>query len=248
MTEIYTPHTVMESPLSRTLLEWYIRFDVFAGLLGGYQTVLSRDWLASGLQFHTQQANSEPKNLLWKIFAKQWQYRLLAMDMALLFGRMGKGDISSKQFEIENAALSKRMAEWKTKMDPALQDRQYLVHDFDDVPDPIDKKLIDPWQAGYFYKGPLFPMNIAMLDWFSIATMHQYQTAQITQTAPGPELTKQAYKSCQLYEALELWPESPKGTILCIQASLGISLLFLPRDDRHAMWGRRKFASIEANG
>jgi len=248
ITEIYTPQTVMESSLSRTLMDWYMRFDVFAGLLGGFQTVLSREWFSYGLQYFLQQSESAPENLAWRILAQQWQYRLLAMDMALLFARMGKGEISPKQFEIENGALGKRIAEWKTKMDPVLRDPQYLVHDFHGVPPATCKSIVDPWEPGYFYDGPLFPMNIAMLDWLSIDIMHKYQTAQITNTQPSPELTRQAYQSCQLFEAIELWPESPKGTILCLQASLGISLLFLPRDDMHAMWGRRKFASIEANG
>ena len=246
--EIYQPHNVMDLPLSRTLMDWYMRFDVFAGLLGGFQTVLSREWFTTGLEFYAQRSIDEPDVLDWKIHAHQWRYRLLAMDMSLLFARMGKGEISPKQFEIENTTLSRRFAEWNTHMDPALRDPRYLVHDFSNVPTPSDKDVVDPWQPGYFYDGPLYAMNIATLDWLSITTMHKYQTAQITQTAPGPELLEQALRSCQLYEAIEFWPQSPKGTILSIQPSLGISLLFLPRDDKHAMWGRRKFASIEANG
>lgn len=78
--------------------------------------------------------------------------------------------------------------------------------------------------------------------------MLRYQTALILKTEPGDELQQIAYKTCQLFEALENWPGSPPGTVIASQASLGIACLFLPRDNRHAMWARRKFALIESHG
>lgn len=82
----------------------------------------------------------------------------------------------------------------------------------------------------------------------SINLMHKYQTALILQTPPSAELGMEAYNTCQLYEALEYWPHSPQGIVLACQASLGIACLFLPRDERHSMWARRKLATIESNG
>ncbi|TVY80693.1 hypothetical protein LSUE1_G006092 [Lachnellula suecica] len=67
-------------------------------------------------------------------------------------------------------------------------------------------------------------------------------------TEPSAELQEIAYKSCQLFEAMEYWPGSPPGTVLACQASLGIACLFLPRDDHHSMWARRKLAVIESHG
>lgn len=248
LTEIYSPKTVMILPLSRTILDWYMRFDVFAGLLGGFQTVLSRDWFVDGIRYFQQQSLFEPGVVAWKIYAQYWQSRLLAMDMSLLFARVGKGEITPKQFEIENVTLGQRFEEWKTKIDPALQDPQYLVQEFRDVPPATCEGVVNPWQPGYFFEGPLYPMNLATMDFLSIDIMHKIQTAKITGVEIGPDIVQQAYQSCQLFEAIELWPDSPKGTILGLQASLGISLLFLPRDDMHAMWGRRKLAIVESNG
>lgn len=248
ITELYTPESMLQTSMSRMILSWYMRFDVFAGLLGGFQTVLSREWFTGGFEFYRRKAVQEPDEFEWKVEATISQYRLLAMDMSLLFARMGKGEISFQQFEIENALLSKRMEEWDTKMDPALKDAQYLVSDFTGAPYVEPDNIVDPYAPGFFYRGPLYPMNIARMDWISVDVMHKYQTALITNTSPPADLMDKAYLSCQLFEAIELWPESPRGTILCLQASLGISCLFLPRDDKHAMWGRRKLATIEANG
>lgn len=58
----------------------------------------------------------------------------------------------------------------------------------------------------------------------------------------------QSFACAQLFETVELYHESPPGTILALQASLGIACLFLPRDEAHAMWARRKLATIESHG
>jgi hypothetical protein len=133
-------------------------------------------------------------------------------------------------------------------MDPALQDTRYLVTDFSGARplDPDD--IVDPYIAGTLYGGPLYVMNMATIDWYSIDLMHKYQTALTMKTQPSAELGMKAYATCQLYEAIEFYPQSPPGAVLAIQASLGIALLFLPRDETHAMWARRKLATIEANG
>ncbi|TVY90139.1 Sterol uptake control protein [Lachnellula willkommii] len=199
LTQLYTRETVMQSEMSRIILGWYVRFDVFAGLMGGFETVLSREWFSSTYEFFQRQIESEPARLKWKIEASIAKHRLLATDMSLLLVRMGKGELSIDQFMSENAEIGRRIQEWKTKMDPALQDKRFLVTDFSGA-------------------RPRDPNSII------------------------------AYKTCQLFEALENWPGSPPGTVIACQASLGIACLFLPRDNRHALWARRKFALIESHG
>ncbi len=61
-------------------------------------------------------------------------------------------------------------------------------------------------------------------------------------------LAERAYAICTTFEALERWPASPPGCLIFSQAMLAISTLFLPRDQRHHMWIRRKFALIETMG
>lgn len=248
LTELYTPQTVMQSEMSRVILGWYMRFDVFAGLMGGFETVLSRQWFSYAKGFLQQQVAREPVNLSWKIELAIAQLRLIAMDMSTVFAKIGKGEITHDQFVCENDAVGKRIQDWKTKMDPALQDSRYLVTDFTGSRPVGPDDIVDPYIPGIIYSGPLFVMNVCLIDWYSIDLMHRYQTALTMQTQPGPELGVKAYESCQLFEAIEFYPESPPGTILALQASLGIACLFLPRDERHSMWGRRKLAAIEANG
>ena len=248
LTELYTPNSIMADPMARVILGWYMRFDVFAGLMGGFETVLSRQWFSYAQEFFQHQVTNEPDVLDWKIESAIAQHRLVATDMSLLFARKGKGELSDEQFVAENAIIARRIEEWRSKMDPALQDPRYLVTDFTGAR-PLDPEdIVNPYIPGVIYSGPLWVMNIAIIDWYAIDMMHKYQTALTMQTHPSADLGMKAYASCQLFEAVEFWPQSPPGTVIACQASLRIACLFLPRDETHSMWARRKLATIESNG
>lgn len=65
---------------------------------------------------------------------------------------------------------------------------------------------------------------------------------------PPQEVVLQAYRTCQLFEAIELYPGAPPGAVIEARASFGIATLFLPKDERHITWFRHKFAKIETSG
>lgn len=234
--------------MTRIILGWYMRFDAFASLLSGFEMVLDRKWLSYAKEFFQQQTLREPANLTWKIELAFAQLRVLAMDMSTIFAKNGKGEFTPDQFAKENEALWARIVAWRIELDPALQDSRYLVTDFSDAPplDPDD--IVNPYTPGVIYSGPLWVMNLGAVDWHSIKVMYQYQTALSMNRQPGKELLLVAYSTCQLVESIELWPGSPPATLLALQASLSIACLFLPRDQRHAMWARRKLAKIETSG
>lgn len=248
ITGLYNPQTVLENDTTRIILSWYMRFDVFAGLMGGFETVLSREWFSSCYDFFQQQTYRDPTNLNWKIEHAVASLRLIATDMSTVFARMGKGESTFEQFAIDNEAVGRRIDAWKSEMDPALQDERYLVFDFSGAR-PLDPNdIVNPYLPGKIYQGALWTMNISIIDWYAIALMHKYQTALTTKMQPSPQLAMDAFDVCQLFESVEYFPGSPPGTILAMQASLGIAALFLPRDERHTMWARRKLATIESQG
>ena len=238
----------MMTPTTRAILYWYIRFDVSVGLLGGFGTCLPREWSAYAVDFYKLQTKQEPDNLQWKIEVLLAQIRLLAMDASVVFAKKGKGQITHEEFLQENAVIGQRLEDWKTNMDPALRDQRYLVKDFTGCPPLHPDDIVNPYQPNMFFRGPLYPVNLAWLGWFEMDIMHRYQTALMTGQQPGADIAQQAYKGCQLVEAVEYWPESPNGKLLGLHACLGLSALFLPKDERHAMWFRRKYAKIECEG
>lgn len=225
-----------------------MRFDVFAGLMGGFETVLSREWFSSCQEYCQQQILNDPANLNWKIDHAVARLRLIATDMSTVFAKIGKGEIGIEDFARENESVGRRIAAWKTEMDPDLEDERFKVHDFSGArrSDPDD--IVNPYIPGKIYHGALWPMNISMVDWYAIGLMHKYQTSLTMRAQPSPELGIEAYACCQMFESVEFFPGSPPGTILAMQASLGIAALFLPRDERHSMWARRKLATIESHG
>jgi len=238
----------METELTRVVLGWYCRFDVFAGLMGGLETVLSRDWFTWPSEYFSRRIKEEPDNILWKVDGSIATIRLLGMEVSILFAKMGKGGISLDEFLVENEKLAKKIEDWETTLDPALQNPKYRVTDFTGAR-PVDPDdIVDPYEPGILLQGPLWSMNICRLDWISVNLIHRYQTAQVLQTQPTREMAFLAYKCCQLFEAVEYWPGSPKGSVLGCQASLGICSLMLPRDSRHMMWCRKKLAVVESNG
>ena len=178
----------MDNPISRIILTWYSRFDVFAGLMGGFEMVLSREWFWCSEQYLQSKALSEPQNLNWKIehlFAKS---RRIAMDMSTVFAKIAKGDITPEQFIQENEAVGRMIAGWKTELDPALLDERYLVMEYPNAK-PLDAgDIVDPYVPRTIYRGPLWVMNNALIDWYSIDIMHRYQTALTLGVQPGPEL------------------------------------------------------------
>lgn len=249
ITELFTPETILQSDLTRTILGWYARFDVFGGLMAGSEAVMSREWFSTVTEFMRQKIKEEPEALSWKMEEAVCTNRLIAMDMSILFSKMGKGEIELEEFVAENAKISRRLTDFQEKMDPALKDPKWLVKDFSDCrPYDPETDIVNPYMKDTLYHGPIWATNQLMIDWYSVELMQKYQTALITQTQPTQELAMNAYASCQLFEAVEYWPHSPKGSVLACQASLGISALFLPQDHQHWMWCRRKLAVIESQG
>lgn len=216
--------------------------------MGGFETVLSREWFSFPTEYYSHRIKDEPDNLSWKVEEAIASLKLIAMDMTTLFAKIGKGEISTERFKAENETLEKRIHGWRMNMDPALQDPKYRVEDFTGARPRDADDIVDPYKPGIIFQGALWSINVCMLDWYSLDLIRQYQTAQILQTQPNRELALSAYAACQMFEAVEYWPGSPKGSVLACQSCLGIASMVLPRDTRHMMWCRKKFAIVESNG
>ena len=244
--ELYTPENIMETEVRRKILAWYARFDLFAGLMSGGQTRLGREWFDANEQYYSTAAQNDPENIDLKIEAYIASHRVVAMDMAALFAKLPRGAISMEDFLKENQAIRDHLSNWTQELDPALLNGEHLVMKFDGERDPED--IVDPYQPGGLYRQPLWTVNYMIMDARAMDIMHQYQTAQLLQQPPPAHLTQLALEQCRSFEAIEFWPGSPPGAILPAQAGLGLAALFLPKDDRHTMWCRRKLAKVESMG
>lgn len=237
----------METEVRRKILAWYSRFDVMGGLMSGYQTVLGREWFVATENYYQQQSLSYPNSIDYKIEATIAKHRLLAVDLALLFAQLPRGAITIEKFERESDKFADQIKTWKEKLDPIFRDPSYLVQSFDGK-ERAPEDIVDPYLPGGLYKGALFTFNFMLIDWHAINLMHGYKTASLLKRPLPSELSEIALDICRLFEAIEYWPDSPAGSLLKAQGSLGLALLVLPKDGKHIMWCRRKLAKVESLG
>lgn len=250
LTTLFTPQTAMQSYVTRSLLTWYVRFDVFVGMLGGFETRLHRDWFSTSLQFFENQVAQEPSDLSSKVELYTAAMSLITVDMSLLFAKGGRGELTRPEFVAEHERLEERLKNWKANLDrdEDMSNQDYLVRDFEHRVPLGDEDIVDPYAAKFLYKPPFFATTMLLCEWRSILVMHKTQAPLALQQEPSAELQELAYDICQIFETVSRWPSSPNGALVILQSGLAIAMLFLPKDEKHKMWMRRKFADIEALG
>ncbi|KAL2023021.1 hypothetical protein VTK56DRAFT_3931 [Thermocarpiscus australiensis] len=248
LTKLFTPQSVMQTPMGRVALMWYARFDVFTGIMGSMETALSREWFTTPVEYYHSRAAAEPDNVGWKIEACAAGLRLVSMEMAVLFAKGAQQELTEDEYLAEHRRVSGAIDDWKNGWDPALADAAFLVTDFPakEPPDPDD--IVNPFAPGVLYRPPLFAMTILTCEYHSITLMHAIQTATELTEEDRARLMENAYAICQIYEAVEFWPHSPAGSLIILQSCLGLAALYVRRDARHRMWIRRKFALLETMG
>ena len=247
-TELYSVESIMDSELRRKILAWYSRFDLFCGFMSGSEPLLGREWLAANMLYYSERAVQHPESTELKLEAAGASHPLVAIDMALLFGKLPRGAITLEQFRTDNELLALRIQNMKEEMEPLLSDGSYIVKLFKGTPQRDEEDIVDPYGPGGLRQNPLWGVNFLMMDWLGLSIMHTYQTALILQQAPPPGLRNLALEQCRLFEAIQYWPNSDPGSMLSAQAGLGIAVVFLPIDEHYITWSRKKLAAVESQG
>lgn len=236
----------MQDETCRKIISWYIRFDLFAGMMSGGQTCLEREWFASCADFYGRQARDRPSDIGAKFEEYFATSRLLATDVALLFAAKTKDAITDEQFASDTSNLMAQFANFGRTIETAYTDPLYFVKSFP-KPDPCEDEVTDFRDPNFLYGGEYHTMNFVLVDFWAIDLMFKYQLSMAQRQQPPPELTEIALKKCKMFDAIQHSDQGPPGAVLGCQASLGIASLFL-RDKRHTEWCRRRFALIEQNG
>jgi len=247
-TKLYTPQSAMQTATGRMIFWWYARYDVFIGIMGGFQTALARSWFTTSVEYCQAKAVEHPSELRWKYEENSAQLRLISMDMSILIHKENRGQITPELFSDEHQFIEKRLIDWRNNWDPALTNPSYFVTDFPNARPLSVDDIVDPFAPNVLYHEPLFPTTMLTAEWNSIMTMHKCQSSTTDRMQLFGDLARHAFGICQIFEAVENWPHSPKGCLIMIQACIAIGALFLPQDDRHRMWSRRKFALLETKG
>jgi hypothetical protein len=252
LTQMYTPETLQSTTTGRMIFTWFARMDVIASLMGGKDASLDRVWYEANADYAAASIDTDPQNdfdidgYLSSFIASN---RLIGYDMAKLYSRVPKGEISIEDFHVENARIVERLEQFKKNIEN-LNDDHFTVTEFPAAEQwPLtDADIVNPYIPGGLYRDALWPMNFMWIDWYAIDLMQRYQASLVLRQPPPPELEALSLEQCRIYEAVGRWPDAPEGSILGAHASIALAAVFLKKDERHTMWMRRKLAAVERLG
>lgn len=238
----------MRSETHRKIIAWYIRFDLFAGFMSGYETVLGREWHVAVAEFYTRQAKDKPKDLGSLFEEKFAKSRLIAVDIALLFAKKQKGVTSDEEFGKDVMYTMLELDAMKNDLENAFPDERKFVTDFPNAPASGPSDIVDSTDPQFLWADELFTWNFILIDFWAIHLLFKSQVAQFNPIVSGEEVVRTAFKVCKMFEALQYCGKDSKAMILGAQASLGMAATCLPKDHETTMWCRRKYALIESCG
>lgn len=239
----------MRSETHRKIIAWYIRFDLFAGFMSGYETVLGREWHLACADFYDRQAKDKPKDLGSLFEDKFARSRLVAFDIAMLFARKQKGTSSDEDFGQDMMTIMHRVNAMQEDLETSFEDTRQYVKEFPNAPPLSDEAgVMDSTDPNFLWAGELFTWNFILIDFWAILLLFKSQIAQFSPVVTGEEVVGLAFKVCKMFEALQYCDQDPTTMILGAQASLGMAATCLPKDPKTIMWCRQKYATIEQCG
>jgi hypothetical protein len=248
LTELYSPQTVVEDDNSRVILQWYIHFDVVAGMLSGNGPTLGKEWYEACHEMDLQQIKLRPEDINLKYRECCSRCRLLAAHMTITFARKSRNDISEEDFDAKCNDINEELSSWEIGLDPALKDPSKLITDFSGAPPRDPNDIVDPYEPNVIYGGEIFATNYIALQFLSLDLMFQYQLSEMQGKPRLPKMQELALRMCQIVEAIQYYPANPPSVLLGMQTTLAMATTFLPQDEKHSMWSRRKLAAVEALG
>lgn len=247
-TSLYTPQTVMQTEMSRKLLSWYIRYDLMAGMMSGNGTFLELEWFTIRHDWFVQEVQRNPGNIDLLYKERYAVNGVICADAARLWSRKSKGQVSEEEFDRRSAELEADLMKWEERIHPMLRDRSQLIKDFSGAPPRDENDIIDPYEPDYMYGGALWSTNLMYLDWWAFELMFKHQLSVVRRQQPPENSRDLALNMLHMFEAIQLYPNKPAGITIAAQATIGVAGLFMPKDERHSFWVRKKLASVEALG
>ena len=246
--QLYSPEDSYTNPFRRSVVTWYARYDVMAGLMAGNATVLSREWYTALEGGCREDSRNHPDDVSKQVASWVACNRLFAMDMASFFAKVLHELLSPEAFATESQNLANSVEELGFRLD-AMKDSRYLVTSFPHQRPLGSEDIVDPYVPGVIYGDPLFEVNQCMLDYFGGVLMYKYQFSLLLPNQDmSAELRDLAYNACRVLEAMWRLPTFPPESALLCHSIVGFVPLFLPSDEAHQMWMRRRVAKIEQLG
>lgn len=247
MREILTPESVNVNELHTNIFLWYARFDVVAGILAGTEAILSRDWYISKEEYDAEQAARYPDDPVKQLVHVASINRRFGLEMASLYAKFSRGLIPVDEFTVQNEQLGQSMERAKNIV-RQLDNSEYLVHSHPNQEPLTDDDIVDPYVPDVLHQGFLWDANYVWIDLLATDTMFKYQTMLALKQPLVPEIHSLVFDLCRLVEAIHRWPDKENGYYIGFKNCLCMTSMFLPNDNKHQMWSRRRLALMEQKG
>ncbi|EFR05282.1 hypothetical protein MGYG_08293 [Nannizzia gypsea CBS 118893] len=245
--QLYSPDKVLDDRFRMHIVHWNMRYDVMAGLMAGNATILGREWYIRAEKKAYQEATDDPNSLSKELFAFCACNKRCAVDLASLLGKVSQNLISQEEFLAEGRVITETMTEMIRKLGE-YNDPNYLVMSYPEkIPLGIND-IVDPYVPGLVHTSPFSEVDLVKLELRSSLLMYNCQIGLITQSLEPAEMSKFALEQCQLVETINRLPEKASMFPLMFHNVLGLICLYIPPDDRHRMWCRKRLAEMEQHG
>ena len=216
LTDLFTPQSIMQDETRRKIVSWYIRFDLFAGMMSGGETRLGREWFASCADFYKRQTLDRPNDLGVRFEGFFATSRLMAMDVALMFAAKTRNAITDEQFAHDTSDLMGQFERFNHAIQTAFTGSSCFANTYPKAPPPSDDDITDFRDPEFLYAGDLFTMNYILIDFWAIELMFKYQLALARREQLSPELADIAFKKCKMFEAVEYYDQGPPLSLIHI--------------------------------
>lgn len=247
MRELLTPESIKYNELHANIFFWYARFDLVAGILAANEAILGREWYIAREEYDAEQAANFPEDPGKQLMLARSIICRFGLEMASLYAKLSRGMIPIEEFIVQNEQLAQLLEKMKSILE-TLADPEYTVTSFPNKKPLTEDDFVDPYVPGSLHVGPLWEVNFAWIDYLSTKAMFKYQSLLSIRQSSMAELEHLSLEQCRRIETIERWPDKENGYMFTWKHALGMASMFLPRDHKHVMWARRKFAVLEQHG
>lgn len=252
LTQLFTPQSIVQTSVGRTILVWYLRFDLYVASMGTFEPSLPRHWIETLLEQCQAQLYADPRSLEWIYERAENQLRLMTRDMCSLIARRKSGEFAEDTFQTEHKKMTIRLREWRDTLHPALTNPARLAPSINSMTKTSQRKLFNSILGPVpIYEAPLSFTTALICEWHSVTLVHLCQVTGDSGAGASAvlgDISRNAGAVCQIIDAAKNWPNRPHGLLTMLHPALGMAGLFLPRTVAIHKWLREQFAWLESCG
>ncbi|PSS05298.1 hypothetical protein BD289DRAFT_457598 [Coniella lustricola] len=249
LTTIFTTESIIQTPIGRILLLWYLRFSLLVADLAGSEATLPQDWIENFVLQSQSQLLLEPQSLEWTCEKAEIQLRLLSMEVYRFESRRKSADSEDGTSDIEHERLSFSLQQWREEVEPILDDSS---RPYDNAKQDVQTQLFRFFPHGAPFMGtPLASITVLLAEWHAICLLHMSKAPRaITAKTVAilGDMARHAEAICQIIEAALQLKTLPRGLVIMLHLALLVAVAYLSKSPMRFLWLRERFAWLESCG